>query len=62
MICKQTQNTIDTLLRSKTNEDLAVETINKIASAVTTQSTNDYNKNKIGEIAELQELLKAYIH
>jgi hypothetical protein len=58
MICKETQNTIDTLLRLKTNEDLAVDTINKIASAVTTQSTN----NKTGEIAELQNLLKFYIH
>jgi hypothetical protein len=52
MICKQTQNTIDTLLRLKTREDLAVECINKIASV---QSTNEPTKSKkIGEIAELQ--------
>jgi hypothetical protein len=63
MICKLTQNTIDTLLRLKTKEDLAVDVINKIASAITSQqSTTTNNKNKIGEVAELQQLLKAYIH
>jgi predicted solute-binding protein len=55
MICKSNQNMIDMLLRLKTKEDLAVDAINKIAS-VNVESTK--KTKKIGEIAELQRLLK----
>ena len=92
MICKRTQNTIDTLLSLKENstssrsttinrigsfEDSTAapiqcgksinelmdnyKTQNKIASSqsTTTQTTTTI---KIGEVAEFQSLLKAYIH
>ena len=67
MICKQTQNTIDTLLRLKSNEDLCVRAINqemsegknnnKIASTVNVSA----NKREKGEVAEFISLLKTYI-
>jgi hypothetical protein len=61
MICKQTQGIIDTLLRLKTKEDLAVDAINKIAAVTNVEAPTKTNK-KMGEIAELQSLLKTYIH
>jgi hypothetical protein len=57
MICKLTQGIIDTLLRLKTKEDLAVDAINKIASLTTQPITTN---KKVGEVAELQSLLNAY--
>lgn len=59
MICQDNQRMIDVIMRLKTNEDLAVDAINKIAS-VTSQPTK--TTKKVGEIQELQQLLKAYIH
>jgi 2-methylcitrate dehydratase PrpD len=56
MFCKQTQNTIDTILRLKSNEDLAGDAINKIAS-VTYEEPTKPKKNK-GELQEFQQLLK----
>jgi hypothetical protein len=61
MICKSNEQIINNLLRLKTKEDLAVACINKIAS-VSNEPTQSTNTKKIGEIAELQQLLKAYIH
>lgn len=63
MICRQTQNMIDFLLSLKTREDIAVDTINKIASTYE-ESTSTNNKiastnktKKIGELVEFQSLL-----
>jgi hypothetical protein len=58
MICKQTQNNIiESLLRLKDNEDLAVHAINKIASVVQPTNTTKPTKTK-GELVEFQTLLK----
>jgi hypothetical protein len=62
MICKQTQEIIDNLLRLKTREDLAIDCINRIASDSNNKIASVQSTKKIGEIQELQMLLKAYIH
>jgi hypothetical protein len=47
MICKETLNTINALLRLKDNEDLAVNAINKIASVTYEEPTKSKNKKKV---------------
>jgi hypothetical protein len=64
MICKQTQNTIDALLRLKEKDEICANVISNLMNADKTQNkiASVTTQSRVGEVAELVSLLKAYIH
>ena len=61
MFCKNTQNTINTLLRLKVDDNNNKPTVNLIGSYEDSIIVQPKNKNKnktIGEVRELQSLIK----
>jgi hypothetical protein len=62
MICQDNQRMIDAIMRLKTNEDLAVQCINKVASTSTVEEPTKPTKNKKGELSEFFKLLKEFTH
>jgi hypothetical protein len=63
MICKETQNTIDTLLSLKGKDEICANVISDLMNQSTNNkvsSVQESTNRKIGEVAEIQALLRNF--